>query len=274
MPPFVLQPSKQIRAVCAAAFCFAIALTFARGAEPEKIPMTPDRWTTLGGNLDFVEHMGQPSIELKAGDYKKGIPSGMASLKDFQFSNGTIEYDVSAESGMGAEFMFRAADKDNLEMFYLRPRPNCQASPDCVQYAPQTHGVLLWDVFPQYQAPAPLQNGQWNHVKLVVSGKRMNIFVNGVAQPTLKVGRLEGDTAQGGIMLGGPGFFANLTIQPDRWKDLHPILNPMRRRQTLAICVPGSYPPSQNCKKDRRLSMQICQTAPRNGFPLMRNAAG
>ena len=62
----------------------------------------------------------------------------MASLKDFQFGNGTIEYDVSADNGMGAAFMFRAASKENFEMFYLRPRPNCQEAPDCVQYAPQS----------------------------------------------------------------------------------------------------------------------------------------
>jgi hypothetical protein len=176
--------------------------------------MTADRWTTALGNVDFVEHLGKTSIELKAGDYKKGIPSGLASLKDLQFANGTIEYDVSAESGMGAAFIFRAASKDTFEMFYLRPRPNCQEAPDCVQYAPQTHGVLLWDLFPKYQGPAPLRTGQWNHVKLVISGKRMNIYINGAIQPTLKIGRLEGDTAQGGLMLAGPGFFAGLTVEP------------------------------------------------------------
>jgi hypothetical protein len=44
-------------------------------------------------------------------------------------------------------------------------------------------------------------------VKLVISGKRMNIYVNGATQPTLKVSRLEGDTDQGILMLAGPGFF-------------------------------------------------------------------
>ena len=202
-------------ALCVVTACLAIAPLTARAAPPVQVSMSADRWTTVAGNVDFVEHMGKPAIELKVGDYKKHIPSGVVSLKDFQFSNGTVEYDVSAESGMGAEFMFRAANKDNFEMFYLRPRPNCQEAPDCVQYAPQTHGVLLWDIYPQYQGPAPLQTGQWNHVKLIISGKRMNIYINGASQPTLKIGRLEGDTQQGGLMLGGPGFFAGLTVKPD-----------------------------------------------------------
>ena len=116
---------------------------------------------------------------------------------------------------MGAGFVFRRADKDNYEMFYLRPRPKCEEAPDCVQYAPQTHGVLLWDMFPQYQGPAPLRQNDWNHVKLVVSGRRMNIFINGATEPTLKIGRLEGDTDEGSLMLQGPGIFANLTVTPD-----------------------------------------------------------
>lgn len=52
-------------------------------------------------------------------------------------------------------------------------------------------------------------------MKLVISGKRMNIYINGATQPTLKIRRLEGDREQGGLMLGGPGFFAGLTVEPD-----------------------------------------------------------
>lgn len=187
----------------------------ARAAEPVKIPMTADRWTTTAGTVNFVEYMGKPSIELKAGNYAQHIQSGAAVLNGLTFHSGTIEYDVAATSDMGAGFIFRRADKDNFEMFYLRPSPKCDQAPDCVQYAPQTHGVLLWDMFPQYQGPAPLRQGEWNHIKLVVSGRRMNIFINGATEPTLKIGRLEGDMEEGGLMLQGPGIFADLAVTPD-----------------------------------------------------------
>jgi hypothetical protein len=36
-------------------------------------------------------------------------------------------------------------------------------------------GVLLWNMFPQYQAPASLRENEWNHIKMVISGLRMNI---------------------------------------------------------------------------------------------------
>ncbi|MGA2538540.1 MAG: family 16 glycoside hydrolase [Terracidiphilus sp.] len=197
-----------------------MASCLAQAAEQVKIPMTADRWTTTAGTVNFVEFKGKPSIELKAGNYAQHVPSGAVALNDLTFRNGTIEYDVAATSDMGASFVFRRADKDNYEMFYLRPRPNCDAAPDCVQYAPQTHGVLLWDLFPQYQGPAPLRMGEWNHVKLVVSGKRMNVFINGSTAPTLKIGRLEGDTGEGSLMLQGPGIFANLVVTPDEVEGL------------------------------------------------------
>ena len=137
----------------------------ALASEPVEIPMTADRWMTTGGTVNFIEYMGKHSIELKAGNYAQHIQSGAAVLNGLTFHKGTIEYDVAATSDMGAGFIFRRADKDNYEMFYLRPRPKCEEASDCVQYAPQTHGVLLWDMFPQYQGPAPLRQGEWNHVK-------------------------------------------------------------------------------------------------------------
>jgi hypothetical protein len=206
------------------ALCLGLFITLPAidAAVPEKIAMTADRWTTTAGDVAFTQHLGLPAMELKPGNYAQHIASGEAVLKDFTFRNGTIEYDVDATSGMGAGFAFRRGDKDNFEDFYLRPRPKCDQAPDCIQYAPQTHGVLLWDMFPQYQSAAPLRTGQWNHVKLVISARRMNIFINHAQQPTLKIGRLEGDTDQGGLMLQGPGFFANLTVTPGVVDKLNP----------------------------------------------------
>ena len=54
---------------CTAALYLAIAAYPVHAAEPEQIPMRADRWTTVLGNVNFVEHMGKPSIELLGGDY-------------------------------------------------------------------------------------------------------------------------------------------------------------------------------------------------------------
>ena len=187
--------------------------------EPIKIPMTPDRWETK----DNVKFETEDSYPLGVMTVTKGV----AILKDFNFRNGTIEFDVIPRGPMGAGIGFRCRDDDTYEDFYLRPRPKCDQAEDCIQYAPETHGVLLWDVFPQYQSPAPVQETTPNHIKMVISGRRMNIFVNrpangGMIAPTLSIGRLEGDTLEGGILMQGPGSFANLTIAPDVVEGLSP----------------------------------------------------
>ena len=94
-------------------------------AEPVKIAMTSDHWTT-SGLADFVQHNGFDAIELKAGDHAKKIKTGQAVLNDFTFHDGTIEYDVDATTSMGAGLAFRRRDEDTYGLFYLRPRPKCE----------------------------------------------------------------------------------------------------------------------------------------------------
>jgi hypothetical protein len=190
---------------------FVAAIAIARGAEPIRIPLTADRWAIQGG-AGLATHNGVDSL----------VVMGQAVLNDFTFRNGTIEFDVDPVGQMGAGVGFRRRDKDTFESFYVRPDPKCAEVDFCLQYAPQTHGVLLWDLYPQYQAPAPLRERDWNHLKFVVSGRRLNVFVNGAKTPTLQVGSLEGDTQDGGLMLQGPGFFANFTVTPDAVEGLAP----------------------------------------------------
>src|SRR5690349_23420000 len=97
----------------------------------------------------------------------------------------------------------RQQDENNFELLYLRPDPACPAFSACIQYAPATHGVMLWDLFPQYQSRAPLRDTGWNHVRMVISGRRMRVFVNDVTTPTLDIGRLEGDAVTGRLRLQG-----------------------------------------------------------------------
>jgi hypothetical protein len=123
---------------------------------------------------------------------------------------------------MGAGLGFRMQDLTTLELLYFRPKPDCAITRDCVQYAPFTRKVLLWDLFPQYQTSATLRPNDWNHVKVVISGRRMNVFVNDLTSPTLAVGSLEGDAQEGQLALVGPGAFANFKVTPDSVEGLAP----------------------------------------------------
>ena len=184
----------------------ACGLLPAQAAEPMPIAMTADHWQTKE-NAEFIRQLG----------FYRGLmrlSSGDATLKDVIFSDGTIEFDVNTIGRGMPGIAFRQQDKDTFELFYLRPDPACPAFGACVQYTPETHGVLLWDLFPQYQSRAPLRESGWNHIKLVVSGRRMNVFVNDAPSPTLEVGRLEGDALKGGLRFLGPATYANLVITP------------------------------------------------------------
>lgn len=190
--------------------------TIAAGKPVEAITvaMTPDHWQTKE-NAEFLRQLGFFHGLMR-------LNSGNAVLKDITFSNGTIEFDVNTIGRGAPGIAFRQQDEGNFELLYLRPDPACPAFRACMQYAPQTHGVLLWDLFPQYETRAPLRENGWNHIKMVVSGRRMNVFVNDAISPTLEVGRLEGDAMTGGLRLQGPGTFANMVITPDAVEGLSP----------------------------------------------------
>jgi hypothetical protein len=192
--------------------CFLFALSIAQGAGPIPIAMTADQWQAKE-NAEFFRQLGFYHGLMR-------LNSGNATLKDFTFSDGTIEFDVNTIGRGAPGIAFRQQDEGNFELLYLRPDPACPAFGACIQYAPQTHGALLWDLFPQYQTRAPLRENGWNHIRMVVSGRRMNVFVNDAPSPTLQVGRLEGDAMKGGLRLQGPGTFANLVITPDATDDL------------------------------------------------------
>lgn len=194
--------------------CFLLALPLIRAAEPIAIPMTADRWQTKE-NAEFLRELGfyHGLMRLNSGD---------AVLKSVTFSDGTIEFDVNTIGRGAPGIAFRQEDEGNFELLYLRPDAACPAFRACIQYAPQTHGVLLWDLFPQYQTRAPLRENGWNHIKMVVSGRRMNVYVNDATLPTLEVGSLEGDAMKGGLRLQGPATFANLVITPGAVEGLSP----------------------------------------------------
>jgi hypothetical protein len=186
-----------------------LALWFGSAAA-EPVALRPEAWTT-SGDVAFGPHKGLDALTLKQ-------TSAEAVANGLSFANGTIEFDVEPQGVMGVGISFHRRDTNNLEDVYFRPKPNCDTAIDCVQYAPKLRGVLLWDFYPQYQHAAALHDGTWNHVKLVISGRRMNLSVNGT--PALTIGRLEGDETDGSLMLHGPGVFANLTVTRDAVEEI------------------------------------------------------
>ena len=165
------------------------------------VPMVSDRWQKMFGNPEFKEHKGAQALVITAEGAAK--PGDHVSQRDDRVRR--------RAGGDGRRARVPHAGPRDVRDVYFRPQANCASAPDCMQYAPFTHKVLLWDMFPQYQSPAPLRQNEWNHVKVVISGRRMNVFVNGAASPTLAVGSLEGDAPKGDWRSSAP---AHLHISP------------------------------------------------------------
>lgn len=179
------------------------------------IPMQPAYWEYDSANIEFIMNRNVRAVRVK-----KGSP---IYLKDHQFSNGTIEYDVELGRGFPGISFRMSNDRKNGEQFYLRyfgtTSPESRTS---LQYAAIIDGMSIWDMTDEYQAGATLNIPGWNHVKLVVSGRQMKVYVNDMSRAALLVPALEGGTAEGGISFsGGEVTIANLVIRPNAVENLN-----------------------------------------------------
>ncbi len=202
----------------------AVETSAARAAATIRVPLTATRWRvvmpTRNGprpDVQFTKHEGFPEGVLV-------LKSGSAALNDLTFRNGTIEFDMKSlgEEIPGIQFRQQGVPgTQNGEEFYVRTFPECRASNDCIQYTPVINGFLLWNAYPQYQTQAFILDG-WNHIKLVVSGRRMNVYINRFSSPALMVGSLESRSPEGGLQFHGPAIYANLVVTPDATEGLSP----------------------------------------------------
>lgn len=203
----------------AVTLCLGLATT-AAAQTPGSMPLKAARWLATN-NVSFVqkEAFPQGQMVMNAGKDNSEV---YARLKDVSFENGTIEFDVKPINDEWPTVRFRVRDSGTAEEFYIRPGPDCAVAIDCLQYASKIRGRMLWDTNYQYQRPAPFRDNEWNHVKLVISGQRMDVYINHAAQPTLAVDQLEGEGGAGSVELQGPAIFANVVIASGDTEGLSP----------------------------------------------------
>ena len=158
--------------------------------------------------------------------------SGLAAISESDFEDGTIEVDVAGlprEGAMQAArgfigIAFRLQDATHYECFYIRPT-NGRAD-DQLRRNHSTQYVgepdFPWERLRKespgvYESYTDLAAGEWTKVKIVVSGVRAQLFVNGAEQPCLIVNDLKHGKSRGKIALWvGPdteGYFANLVVR-------------------------------------------------------------
>ncbi len=159
------------------------------------------------GSLRFARYEGMPAGTLT-------VNEAVAESNEARFSNGTIDFDIKPLAYSDTGIIFRRQGNESGEIVYLRGNPDCPAADDCIQYAPITHGLMQWDIYSDKEGQAPIEPAGWNHVRLLVGGEKMLVYVNHEAEPSLVVPKLQGLTADGGIAFKGPAIYANLVIRP------------------------------------------------------------
>lgn len=185
-----------------------LAVTSTVSATPTPIPLVASAWHGPE-SAHFLAREGFPNGLLQLDTESE---EGYAVFDEAAFGDGTIEFDIKPLSDEMPGIRFRQAPDGSADMLYIRVGPNCPAAQDCLQYLPLTATRILWDMYPQYQAPAPIQPDAWNHIRLVVAGRRMKVYVNRQPEPSLVVDRLQGNHDAGAVALEGKALYANLTI--------------------------------------------------------------
>jgi hypothetical protein len=180
--------------------------------------MSIDAWTmeppipSMGGeaaSAKFARNEGMPTGTMT-------LNEGVAASKTAGFSKGVIDFDIKPIGYNDAGVVFHREGSAEGEFVYLRADPDCPAANDCIQYAPITHTMMGWNIYPNYQGPAPISSTGWNHVRIEVIGDGMRVYVNHAAEPSLVVPRLWGLRHDGGMAFKGPAIYANLVV------DSHP----------------------------------------------------
>ena len=176
----------------------------------QTIPFDSPQWDVTAETFETGTYFGKKGVFIK---------DGGAYLKDAQFLNGIIEFDiaVTGERGfMGVQW--RVVDRKNSEEFYIRP--HLSGMPDANQYTPIINGSSAWQLYhgERYSAPVNYTFNEWMHIKIVVSGQQAEVYFMDMETPALFIPELKREAATGtlGITAGSgfaPAYFADFSYQ-------------------------------------------------------------
>ena len=188
--------------------CLALA-SLAATARAQQ-PFDTTAWSISAKESRVETYRGRSALLLR---------DGTAWLRSSRFQNGTIEFDIAFRDSLGFPgIAFRAATHDDYELFYLRE--HLSGEPHATQYTPVLHGLYAWQIYAgsPWEASARWTFERWMHVKLVVSGTRAELDVDGDSAVQI-IPRLRGPQGAGEVgfvVVPGAARFANLVVRPER----------------------------------------------------------
>ncbi len=140
------------------------------------------------------------------------LKGGRAIVKDQNFTNGTIEVDVYANSIRSFAGITFRKQNDNLEEVYMRMHKSNQA--DAVQYTPIFNNESNWQLYSEYQAKVSFKNVGWNTLRIEVNNKSAEVFVNDEKVMTI-------DHLRTSLNMGEIGLFSLFTNRFSNFRVTH-----------------------------------------------------
>ena len=182
-----------------------LAATIVAPAFAQVVPFDSDRWVIDANDSRIEEYQGHQSLFLKG---------GVAYLRDSEFLNGTIEFDimVTGERGFMGGF-WRMIDRNNREEFYIRPHQS--GKPDANQYTPIFNRVSGWQLYhgEGFGAQIEYKFNQWMHIKIAIHENTGEVYIMDMDQPVLVIHELKRDPVEGMVGVSAGNFvharFAN-----------------------------------------------------------------
>jgi hypothetical protein len=201
----------------------AFALDSTKGLQPH------------GVTIEAVTYQGRKAVRVISLPEQDAAPQtasggGIVMLPETAFHDGTIEIDVAGKPRAGAPgdargfvgVAFRVnGDGSKYECFYLRPtngRAGDQLrrnhSTQYISFPDYEWQRLRTESPGQYESYVDLVPGEWNKIRVEVSGVTARLYVNGSPQPVLLVNDLKLGDGKGALALwigmGTEAYFADL----------------------------------------------------------------
>jgi hypothetical protein len=170
--------------------------------------------------LDYAQkdYLGKPAFMLMR-NYQSPKGASLAYPKDLDFTNGSIELDIATPSGQNGfvGIAFHIKDSNHYETLYFRP--GSSGTGYAVQYMPKKKPEFNWWDYEalSWQSTATLPDTDWFHVKVVVQGRNMEVYLNNQSTPVMTRTDLDPSLPHGsvGFWLGNctAGAYRNLKVK-------------------------------------------------------------
>jgi hypothetical protein len=200
-----------------------------------------DDFVLSGVSLEADNYQGEPAFKMTMPSQAIQDPQkeqltdrNFMAWLPVNFQDGTIDVDVASELAADAPayargfvgLTFRIGNEGSFESIYLRPTNSVaddqvrrNHSVQYVAYPEYRFDRLRRESPEKYESYAELDLGRWIHMKIVVSGQKAELFLDGKTRPSLIVNDLKlGAHHRGGVGVwlesGTVAYFRDLKVIP------------------------------------------------------------